>query len=94
MYTVTFTKYITHAMIFFTIHNIINITNDCSVQINTHNTIHIFIYISENITFYYRYYITITKYLEGKQYCNIFSVFYTYVQRNNFMTKISLQIPT
>lgn len=52
MCTVTFTKYITHSMIFFTTYDIINITHDCSVQINIHNTIHIFIYISENITFY------------------------------------------
>jgi len=35
MYTVTFTKYITHFMIFFTTHDIINITHDCSVQIST-----------------------------------------------------------
>lgn len=94
MYAVTFTKYVTHSMIIFTTHDIINITHDCSVQIHTHNTIHIFIYISENITLYYRYYITITKYLEGTQYCNIFSVLYTYISRNNLMTKISLPIPT
>jgi hypothetical protein len=59
MYTVTITKYIAHSVIFFTTQYIINITYDYSMQINTHNTIHIFIYISENITFYHSYYFTI-----------------------------------
>jgi len=84
MYTITFTKYITHSVIFFTTHEIINITHNCSVQINTHKTIYIFIYMNENITFYYRYYITVIKYLECTRYCNIFTVFYTYILKKQF----------
>lgn len=44
MYTVTFTKHVTHSMIFFTTHDIINITHDCSVQINTHTILFTFLF--------------------------------------------------
>jgi hypothetical protein len=64
-------KYITHSMIFFTTHYIINITHDCSVQINTILFTFLFtlVKISHSTTAITLEY---TKCLECTQFCNIF----------------------
>jgi hypothetical protein len=76
-------KYITHSTIYFTTYYMINTTYDCSVQINTIPFTFLFtlVKISHStiaITLQY------TKYLECTQYCNIFSVLYTYILKKQF----------